>query len=229
MPTCTRGVGASSKASRQSNATRRREPPRGSSNPRHLAMDYGGMAVSVARGCLHLSHLCLLRSCHVARLRGVGMGLGRYYTTIVCEPGLPRAFSLVSRRKEGVRLLLFRCARFLRSPTYVAVSEQATMVDKAAPHHAVRARGLGWQHSARKYVLRSSYTTKKTGTNDARRSSQITGLDGWWSWTHEYIPKNQTSVQRTKLISAGPSSIDQIKIVLTIKKNPNLAKAHSSV
>jgi len=39
MPTCTRGVGASSKASRQSNATRRREPPRGSSYPRHLAMD----------------------------------------------------------------------------------------------------------------------------------------------------------------------------------------------
>jgi len=176
MPTCTRGVGASSKASRQSNATRRREPPRGSSNPRHLAMDYGGMAVSVARGCLHLSHLCLLRSCHVARLRGVGMGLGRYYTTIVCEPGLPRAFSLVSRRKEGVRLLLFRCARFLRSPTYVAVSEQATMVDKAAPHHAVRARGLGWQHSARKYVLRSSYTTKKQGrtTHDGRAK-----LPGW--------------------------------------------------
>lgn len=146
MPTCTRGVGASSKASRQSNATRRREPPRGSSNPRHLAMDYGGMAVSVARGCLHLSHLCLLRSCHVARLRGVGMGLGRYYTTIVCEPGLPRAFSLVSRRKEGVRLLLFRCARFLRSPTYVAVSEQARC-GRAKPPWWIR------QHHIMPYVL----------------------------------------------------------------------------
>lgn len=116
-------------------------------------------------------------SCHVARLRGVGMGLGRYYTTIVCEPGLPRAFSLVSRRKEGVRLLLFRCARFLRSPTYVAVSEQATMVDKAAPHHAVRARGLGWQHSAGKYVLRSSYTTKN---RDERRTTVEPNYRAGW-------------------------------------------------